>query len=186
MSAYLNPKDIPEPMLMRIRAAFDRCPEVIQLRLKANRLQAQSSFAEAMAVRHQVADLYDRAIASYLSDVEKENDKASISVMAFSDEQQQHMTELTTAMLLAVDVMETCMKNMGDIVASVDKDVKFFGWREIRNLSAAIRSKLEMTGKDAPFVNNPDWGDSADNLFEITLRKARRVLRNDEKRKDNK
>lgn len=181
MSAFLRPQDIPAPMMAQIRDTFDRNPQVVELRAKANRLQQQGYFVEAMQVRKQVDMLFDHAVSCILQEAEEENEKASLSAMDMPKEAQKRMTELTTAMLLAVDVMETCVKEMDDVVKSCDKEVTFIGWREVRELAKAIRSKLEMANRDAPFVNNPDWGDAADNLFDMTCRKARRVLRNDAK-----
>lgn len=183
MSTFLSPKDIPAEMMRQIRDTFDRNPQVVELRAKAHRLQQSGHFVEAMQVHQQVSRLQDRAVADILKDTDAELEQASLSAMDMPKEAQDRMVEMTTAMLLAVDVMESCVKEMDDVVKSLDKEVTFIGWREVRELAKAIRSKLEMANKDAPFVNNADWGDAADNLFEMACRKARRVLRNDVKQK---
>lgn len=183
MSEFLKPQNIPAALMSQIRDAFDHNQNVVELRTKASYLQQQGHFVEAMAVYKQVQELYSHAIAIYLQDAEQENEKASLSTMEMPQDKRTHMIELTTAMILAIDVMETCVKEMDDIVKSLDKEVTFIGWREIRELAKAIRGKLEMVSKDAPFVNSNNWGDAADNLFEMTLHKARKVLRNDESQK---
>lgn len=183
MSAFLHPNDIPAAMMAQIRDTFDRNPQVVELRARASRLQREGFFAEAMAVHRQVSELFDHAVASLLTEAERENERASLSAMSMPQDKRERMVELTAAMLLAVDVMETCVKEMDDVVKSLDGDVTFIGWREVRELAKAIRSKLEMASKDAPFVNNADWGDAADNLFDMAYNKARKVLRNDEKKK---
>lgn len=177
MSQFLKPSEIPEAMMSQIRDTFDRNPQIVALRAKADRLKRQGLFAEAVTVLQQIDALYDNAVASVLRDAEQENERASMQALSLPEDKRTRMVELTTTMMMAVDIMETCIAEMDDVVKSVDKDVAFIGCREIRELAKVIRSKLEMFDKDAPFVKNPKWGDEADKMFQMTYNKAKKLLK---------
>ena len=64
----LTVKDIPDYLLNHIRDAFDRDPQVVQLRTRQNLLQRRGDYMAALKVAKDLDYLYTRVVQTYIDE----------------------------------------------------------------------------------------------------------------------
>lgn len=182
----LKAKDIPDEMIGRIREAFDRDPQVCELRTHQNLLQRSGQFREAMEVAARIDYLYTKVVQSYIYETEKECQSITLDKSGLPETDIEQLNECVVTLFMACDIIDTAIMDANDIIHRTDKELHFEMFDGLNKLSKMVRDKMRFLSENSGYAKEAIWADKCDNMYELLRNKARSVIRKRKQNKDEK
>lgn len=173
----LSCKDIPDEMLGHIREAFDRDPQVVQLRTRQNLLQRQGMYREAMKVAQDVDYLYARVVQAYVDEANTRSKEVHFDEAGIPPKDVDSLMECVVTMFMCCDVIETAIMDADDIIHRTDREMHFEMFNDIRKVAQMAKDKLRFLRDNSGYGHDLYWADKCDNMYEMMRNKAKSIIR---------
>ena len=173
----LRANDIPDTMMTDIREAFDRDPQVLELRTHQNLLMRKGSYREAMKVGEQIDFLFTKVVQAYIAETNAECEQITLDKAGIPEDDAEQLNECVVTIFMACDVIETAIMDANDILHKTDKGLKFEMFNELTRLSKFVRDKMQYMRDNSAYAADVAWADKCDNMYQLLRNKARSVIR---------
>lgn len=173
----LKAKDIPQSMLANIRDAFDRDPQVCELRTHQNLLQRRGDFRGALKVAEQIDYLYTKVVQEYINETERECESITIDKCGLPAADIEQINECVVTIFMAIDIVETAIMDANDILHRTDKGLKFEMFDAFTKLAGMVKDKMNFLRANSGYAKDIVWADKCDNMYELLRNKARSIIR---------
>lgn len=173
----LTAKDIPDGMMANIRYAFDRDPQVMELRTHQNLLMRKGSYRDALKVGEQIDYLYTKVVNAYIEEAKKECEQITLDKAGIPEGDAEQLNECVVTIFMCCDIIETAIMDANDILHRTDKGLQFEMFNELTRLSRFVRDKMQYMRDNSAYAADVAWADKCDNMYQLLRNKARSVIR---------
>lgn len=90
--------------------------------------------------------------------------------------------QLIVTLYMAIDIIDTCIKNVNETLHKTNKDVSLSMFEDINQLTKMIKAKMEFFNRDTTFLKYNYWGDITDNMYEMMKNKAKAIITKTERK----
>lgn len=174
---HISPSEIPEQTVNAMRDRFEADPRIREMRARADRYARQGMLVQAACLGKQITELFDKVVASYIEEAEQKTAKVSLKSVGLPKEDSAEITRLAVAMVMAADIMDSCVMNIDEILHRTDESLFLESFDDLREMAKLARGKVAMLAKSTACLDTPYWGDVVDNMFEMMRRKAGSIVR---------
>ena len=171
---YDLPIDVVESLKREIRK-HDRYKKLEELRRK---LYKQGSFAQAAKVKKDIEVFEEQALKDCIELYKNNTMNMSKAISSMNEEDMNKMCVYSYASIMAIDVLDSVVKNMKEIFSSYYPKHKFDSYDKLVNVVKEAKSFISIAnnlgGDDKYHLNL--YGDSVDNVIELVVNKARSYM----------
>lgn len=167
-----------------LRQKFDDDDRIRELNVRATRMMSSGNYAEALQIRRQIEQLFDKVVVAYRKETESQVEEVTLDQAKCPAEDQQRINHLMVTLYMAVDIMDSCLLDVNNTLHRTDKTLNYEKIRDLQEMAHLCREQLRVFGKMADYLNYTEWGDISDNMYELMQNKAKALIRKvDAKRK---
>ena len=171
---YDLPIDVVESLKREIRK-HDRYKKLEELRRK---LYKQGSFAQAAKVKKDIEVFEEQALKDCIELYKNNTMNMSKAISSMNEEDMNKMCVYSYASILAIDALDSVVRNMKSIFSSYYPKHKFDSYDKLVNVVKEAKSFISVVnnlgGDDKYHLNL--YGDSVDNVIELVVNKARSYM----------
>lgn len=176
-SNILTIDNVPEEMIANIRSTFELNPDIQQLNANIFLARRGGKFAEAMAMMKKKDDLFAKIVQLYIDESNKQKGKVLLGTLDFSQEQRDRINAILISMYMLTDILDTCIRDVNDIIHSVDKSVALDDFDEMSSTFRMAAEKLKHFQEQNHYMDDLRWGDECDNMYSMLTKKAASIMR---------
>lgn len=177
----LNPSDLPQNILNAIRDEFEKMPLIMQKRVEADLAQRKGDYIGALRIRQQIESFFSAAVAQYIRDAANKYEKIDMRKVGMPKEDLMEVVRLTVTLMMAIDILDSCIRDIDDTIHRTDRDLSYELYDDIRATAKMAKEKLLFFSKNTYYLDKAFWGDIVDNMYEMMKRKAKSIMRKTEK-----
>ena len=159
------------------RNYFENSPNIRQLTNKADQLQRQGRFREALQVRQQKEALFSHVIVEYEKQVEEQVTEVKMSTVGLPQEDIEEIERLMVTLFMAIDIMDSCLMDINDALHRTDQALSFEKMDDLHEMAQMCREQLTQFSAKQNYHKYEHWGDITDNMYEMMQRKAKSIIR---------
>ena len=186
MSKIIQPHELSPEITRLMRDKFDNDARVREFNTRAFHLQQSGKFMEAMKLRQQIEQLFDKVIVAYCQEAESQMEEMTLDQAKVPMEDQKKINQLMVTLYMAVDIMDSCLLDINDTLHRTDKNLNYEKIRDLQELAHLCKEQMTEFSKQADYTKFPEWGDITDNMYEMMQKKAMSIMRKtDAKRKNS-
>lgn len=171
---YDLPIDVVESLKREIRK-HDRYKKLEELRRK---LYKQGSFAQAAKVKKDIEVFEEQALNDCIELYKNNTMNMSKAISSMNEEDMNKMCVYSYASIMAIDALDSVVRNMKAIFSSYYPKHKFDSYDKLVNVVKEAKSFISVVnnlgGDDKYHLNL--YGDSVDNVIELVVNKARSYM----------
>lgn len=171
---YDLPIDIVESLKREIWK-HDRYKALEELRKKLYKL---GQFAQAAKVKKDIEIFEEQALNNCIAHYKKNTMNMSEAISSMSEEDSSKMCVYSYASIMAIDALDSVVRNMKEIFNSYYPKHKFDSYDKLVNVVKEAKSFISVVnnlgGDDKYHLNL--YGDSVDNVIELVVNKARSYM----------
>lgn len=183
MNSQINIQDVPQELLDMVKQQLEADPRVRDLRIRQNLATRSGNIHEAMAIGKAINGFFARAIQNYLVECEQESKSIDLGEQDLPKKDASELVEIVVTLFLAADIIDTATQDFNDVLHRSDDTLSMEQFDDMRRLAKAAKAKMEYFRKKLAWLNNVDFGEKSDNMYEMLRNKARAIIR---KAKDKK
>lgn len=176
METKIKPSEIPQEIVALMREHFEADPKVCHMRAQANMAQRNRQYMNALMINKKLETLFVEVVSQYCQEAERDVQKLNLMEAGLSEEQAKDSVRKITTMFMAIDIIDSCIMDVDDILRSVDKDLTFDTFDDVRKLAEMCKQKLSFFAKQADYIKSPLWGTMVDNIYEMMQNKAKSLM----------
>lgn len=177
MNTYIKPSQIPDSMLTLIREKFERAPQTMQMRIKADQLQRAGQYVQAMNVNKKIEEMFSATVASLIKESEKEMAEYELTASSMPDADVKDALRLIVVLFMSSDIIDSCLMDLHDIIHKTDKDFTFDKFADVSQLCRLMKEKMNYFRQSSSFLQYAHWGDIVDNMYEMMQNKAKLIIK---------
>jgi len=159
------------------RDYFENDPKIRQLTNRANSLQQQGHFREAMQVRQYKETLFSRVIVEYEQQIEQQVEEVKLSTVDIPQGDLEEIERLMVTLFMAIDIMDSCLMDINDALHRTDMALSFEKMDDLHEMAQMCREQLTQFSAKQNYHKYEHWGDITDNMYEMMQRKAKSIIR---------
>ena len=178
----LKPEEIPEELMKLMRQQFEDQPKIRQLRIAADQKLRKGQYVQAMQLNEKIEELFSVVVLEYLKKAERETKTYSLEASKMPRQDVATCVQLIVTLYMAIDIIDTCIKNVNETLHKTNKDVSLSMFEDINQLTKMIKAKMEFFNRDTTFLKYNYWGDITDNMYEMMKNKAKAIITKTERK----
>lgn len=185
MAKVIQPHELSAEITKMMRDKFEGDIRIREMNVRASRLQQSGHYAEAMRIRQQIEQLFDKVVVAYCCEAESQVEEVSVDALKMPREDRERIDKLMVTMYMAVDIMDSCLMDINDTLHRTDKTLNYEKILDLKEMAHLCREQMLVFGKQADYTKYPQWGDITDNMYEMMQNKAMSVIRKTKGKTDN-
>jgi hypothetical protein len=172
--------DLPKDVVKQIDTAFYSDSQIMLLNQKKDNYMKSGRYMEAMNVAKTIEELHNRVYVEYIKEIQDSYEEMSLLKTGVPKEDVHQILIRVTAIMMCVDIMDTCIRDINDILHRTDKTLFFENFDSIAELGKSIKTKMEYMYSKDEIVGNDKlfWADEVDNMIEMIINKSAKILKN--------
>ncbi len=159
------------------RDYFENSPRIRQLTYKADQLQKQGRFLEALQVRQQKEALFSNLIVEYEKQVEEQVTEVKLSTVGLPQEDIDEIERLMVTLFMAIDIMDSCLMDINDALHRTDPALSFEKIDDLHEMAIMCREQLTQFHAKQNYHKYEHWGDITDKMYDTMQTKAKTIIR---------
>ena len=172
----LTVSDIPGDMMEAMRRQFDAAPQVRQLHTQQQLLMMKGSYQRALELGKKIDELYNAFVAEYVRQANDDAENVDIRDIGLTDAQIATVDTITLALFMCSDIIDSCILDINDVLATKDSTLKYEAFDEIKDLSRMVKGKLSILQGLTSFMEGNVWSDIVDNMYKMMFNKAKAII----------
>ena len=149
---------------------------VREIMIKIQQLKKQGKYYDALKEERYLEDLHARVIAEYLDSINKDAETIDLNTLNLPKEDVEELNTLFCSAMMITDMLDTCLRDMNDVLKRHDKTLSFESIDDINSLAKSLNFTLNKFYK-SKFGKNLIFSNETDNLYQMTKNKAAKVVR---------
>ena len=149
---------------------------VREIMIKIQQLKKQGKYYDALKEERYLEDLHARVIAEYLDAINKDAETIDLNTLNLPKEDVEELNTLFCSAMMITDMLDTCLRDMNDVLKRHDKTLSFESIDDINSLAKSLNFTLSKFYK-SKFGKNLIFSNETDNLYQMTKNKAAKVVR---------
>lgn len=183
MSRVIQPHELDAEMMKLMRGKFEADGRIREMQVRAARLQQTGRFKEAMRIRQQIEQLFDKVVVAYCKEAESQVRDVTLEAAGVPEEDMEAIECLMVTLYMAVDIMDSCLMDINDTLHRTDKSLSYEKILDLKEMAHLCREQMRMFGSQADYTKYAEWGDITDNMYSMMRSKAKSIIRKTEKQK---
>lgn len=161
----------------KCRDYFENQPNIRQLTNKADQLQRQGRFREALQIRQQKEALFSHVIVEYEKQVEEQVTEVKMSTVGLPKEDIEEIERLLVTLFMAIDIMDSCLMDINDALHRTDPALSFEKIDDLHEMAIMCREQLTQFSAKQNYHKYEHWGDITDKMYATMQTKAKTIIR---------
>ena len=170
-------KDIPSDLMAQIRNKFEADPKVQGLRTQQYLLQKKKEFDAALMIGKMIEALFGTVVQAYLDEVNAECEEIDFKDLDIPVKDKEEISILNVTIFMALDIVESCLIGINDVLHRTDKTLNYEMHDDLKELSEMVRIKMKYWGENSQYLEDAEWGNRCDDMFEMMKNKAKAIIR---------
>ena len=150
--------------------------KVSKIMIKIQQLKKQGKYYDAIKEERYLEDLHARVIAEYLDAINKDAETIDLNTLNLPKEDVKELNTLFCAAMMTTDMLDTCLRDMNDVLKRHDNTLSFESLDDINSLAKSLNFTLGKFYK-SKFGKNLIFSNETDNLYQMLKNKAAKVIR---------
>lgn len=185
MTKVIQPHELSAEITKMMRDKFEGDFRIREMNVRAQRLQQSGHYAEAMRIRQQIEQLFDKVTVAYCREAESQVKDVTLEQAKVPKEDMERIDKLMVALYMTVDIMDSCLMDINDTLHRTDKSLNYEKILDLKEMAHLCREQMRLFGEQADYTKYPEWGDITDNMYEMMQNKAMSVIRKTKKKTGN-
>ena len=97
--------------------------------------------------------------------------------MDIPNEDKEEISILNVTLFIAIDIVESCLIDINDVLHRTDKTLNYEMHDDLKELSEMVRIKMKYWGENSQYLEDAEWGNRCDDMFEMMKNKAKAIIR---------
>jgi len=173
----MEAKDIPAEMMAQIRNKFEADPKVQGFRTQQYLLQQKKEFDAALMIGKMIEVLFGTVVQAYLDEVNAECEEIDFKDLDIPVKDKEEISILNVTIFIALDIVESCLIGINDVLHRTDKTLNYEMHDDLKELSEMVNTKMKYWGENSEYLNDAEWGNRCDDMFEMMKNKAKAIIR---------
>jgi hypothetical protein len=173
----MEAKDIPADMMAQIRKRFEEMPYIRNLRTQQYLMQQRREIDAALTLGKMIEVMFGQVVQAYIEEVEKECEEIEFVDLKIPEKDKEEISILNVTMFMAIDIIESCLNDINDALHRTDKTLNYEMHDDFKELAAKVQEKLKYFSKNSKYLNDNEWGNKCDDMYQMMKNKAKAIIR---------
>lgn len=171
--------DLPKDVAQHIDSAFYSDRKIMLMNQQKEVYMKKGQYIEAMGVAKAIEELRNRVYVEYIKEIQGSYEEMSLFKTGVPKEDIQKILGRITVVMMCVDIMDTCIREINEVLHKTDKTLFFENFDEISELGKSLKTKMEYMYSKDEIVGNDKmfWANEVDNMTKMLLNKAIKILK---------
>lgn len=174
---------LPEFVQKEFIAKFENSTAYLNFMNAIRAARSGNNYIANLELNRQLDKMREEAVAALLEKEEREVRVLKSTELGLTREQIDKVNELQIALYVLCDVMDSVLVDFKALFRIADERLSFSMFDDINALSVRLKERIEYVEKNLGLVENGDMYEHSDNLYKMTLTKARKIYNTYKERK---